>query len=37
MDLSADASFVLCQMMGLLVMREGSGEKVRHGGRLGLY
>ena len=34
MDFSAD---VLCQTMGLLVMGEGSGEKVRHGGKLGLY
>ena len=37
MDLSADAGFVLCQMMGLLVTGEGSGEKVRNGGKLGLY
>ena len=37
MDLSADAGFVLCQIMGLLVMGEGSEEKVRNGGKLGLY
>ena len=36
-DLLAAISSVPCQILGLLVVGEGSGEQVCHGGSLGVY